>query len=409
MKKISTTAAVLGASLVLGTAQSWAISAETTMLLELLKTKGVISQNEADNLISSLTETMTAASTEKNEHHHSVQSSADRVATRATNEEAQWRLGDKIRLSGLIETEMTTSRTHEEDGTQSNSSDLTLATAQLNADTEINRYVGGRLALLYEEGAIGDDIVIDEAIISLKNGDNSPLYANIGRQYVPFGRFESHFISDPGPLILGETRDTAVVVGFANEIGEFTLGGFKGEIKETDGSDHINTAMASATLTMPRSNEGGLSLSGGVSYLSNLATSDSLESETTIAGEITDTVGGWSSFVSVGYDDRFFFDAEYLGAVKDFAANDFSFTNEENLRPGAWNLEAAARLSKNAELAFRYGGSNDTGSFLAEDEYGAALLYNIFDSTNLTFEYLYQKFMNTGDKRQGAIQLAVEF
>lgn len=406
MRKTLTVAA-LGTTIMLGAERSWALSPETTMLLELLKTKGVITPKEAVDLTNALAETLATDASAENEHHHSVQSRVDRADSLEMKEDKE-RLVDKIQLSALIETEMTAMRTEEADGTRTKSSDISLATAQISANADINQYVGGRLVFLYEEGVNDDDIAIDEAIIAIKGGNNSPLYTNIGHQYVPFGRFESHFISDPGPLTLGETNDTAVVAGFANDIAEFSLGAFKGKVKETGKSDHINSAVASVTLTKPDADQDGLSLSCGISYLSNLATSDSLEAETT-ASEVVDMVGGWSSFISLDYGDRFFFDAEYLGAVNDFAITDFSFTDEENLSPEAWNLEVAARIYEKAELAFRYGGSNGTRAFLAEDEYGIALLYNLFRSTNVTVEYLRQKFMNSGDNNQGAIQLAVEF
>lgn len=406
MKMMLTVATVLSGVLTMGVDLSWALSSETSMLLELLKAKGVITQSEVAEFSKALEEKMAASTSAEGDHHHSVQSLADRVDRLEVKDKGIEALGGKVVVSGLVETEMTALREKRADGERINSNDVTLATAQLNVDATVNQYVDGRLVFLYEEGG-SDTVGLDEAFVALKGGDDFPVYAYVGRQYVPFGRFESHFISDPGTLLLGETNDTAVVAGYASGIVDINIGGFKGKVKEVGASEHVNSVVASAILTMPQANE-NVSLSSGVSYLSNLATSDGLEAETT-GNEVVDTVGGWSAFVSLGYADTFFFDAEYLGAVKDFAVGDFGFTDADNLRPEAWNLEAAARLCESAEFALRYGGSNGAGVFLPQDEYGAALLYNVFDSTNLTFEYLYQEFRDASNNNQGTVQLAIEF
>lgn len=407
MTKVLSIVAVLSGILLGGGGQSWALSPETSMLLDLLKAKGVITESEAVEFTQALEGKMAASSPVVDDHRHSVQSLADRVDRMESKKEGIEALDGKLSLSGLVEAEMVVSQEKKADGTKTKSSDLALATAQLNVDAKLNQYVSGHLAFLYEEGGGDDTIVIDEAFVSLTASDDTPVYAKVGRLYVPFGRFESHFISDPGTLVLGETNDTAVVAGYANDIAEFKVGGFKGKVKEAGKSDHINSAVASAVFFVPTTNEDELSLSGGVSYLSNLATSDSLEAET--VGDVADMVGGWSVFFSFAYADSFFFDAEYLGAVKDFAAADFSFTDLENRRPEAWNLEAAILVCEGGEVALRYGGSDETGTFLSQDEYGAALLYRFFDSTSFTVEYLYQQFQDASDNSQGTVQLAVEF
>lgn len=35
-----------------------------------------------------------------------------------------------------------------------------------------------------------------------------------GRQYIPFGNFDSHFVTDPLTLLLGETNEGALVGGY---------------------------------------------------------------------------------------------------------------------------------------------------------------------------------------------------
>jgi len=431
MKKVLVVAAAMSGVLLMGVGQAvWALSPETTMLLDLLKAKGVITQKDAAEFTKTLEESTktSEAKTEsivpdEDEHHHSVKSLADRVERlEGKGGEGLGELANHVKVGGLIEVDMTAGRAKDADGKKTNSSDVILKTAQLNADATVNEYVAGRIALLYEEGENSDNIALDEAFVSLKGGETLPAYANLGRMYVPFGQYKSHFISDPMTKILGETNDTAVVAGYANDFVDLNAGVFKGKVKETGESEHINCTVASATLSLPKKDkdsEEGLAMSGGVSYLSNLATSDTLEPETTTSGE-ANTVGGVSAFLSVAYAERFFFDAEYLGALSDFDRNDFRFADANNRKPQTWNLEAATRFNKETEFALRYGGSHDALKnklqpdvvdkfILADHEYGAALLYDIFEHTALTVEYLYQKFQDDSNNSQATLQVAVEF
>jgi hypothetical protein len=411
MRKVVRVAVAMSGLLLLGVGQAWALSPETLMLLDLLKAKGVINQQDAEEFTRAL-EAKAPAASEEEDHHHGVQSLSDRVERLEGKTGALAEVSDRVRVSGLVEVAASTARTRDAAGHKQNSSDVTLSTAQLNADATVNPYVNGHLALLYEEDPqdSGNTTVgLDEAIVALNGGEAWPVYANIGRMYVPFGHFESHFVSDPLTLALGETNDTAVVAGFANELVDVNAGVMKAKVKEAGSSDHVNTVVASATLSLPAASKEGLAMTSGVSYLSTLAASDGLEAETTTAGEVADSVGGVSGFVSLAYGECFFFDAEYLGALEGFRTGDLSFVDAHNRRPSAWNLEAAAKITPGTEFALRYGGSDQAGNFLAENEYGAAVLYELFADTSLTIEYLFQEFQDAVNNSQATMQLAVEF
>jgi len=425
MKKVLVVAAAMGGMLLMGGQAAWALSSETTMLLELLKAKGVITQQDAAEFTKTLEAKAPEAAKEAGEeHHHTVQSLSERLEKLEGEKSGEGLAGvaNHVKVGGRLEVDMTAARAKDAAGEKTSSSDVILKTAQLSADATVNQYVTGRIALLYEEGENNDNIALDEAIVGLKGGEALPVYANLGRMYVPFGQFKSHFISDPMTKILGETNDTAVVAGYANDIVDLNAGFFKGKVKETGRSEHINSTVASATLTLPKGkgSEEGFAMKGGVSYLSNLATSDTLEPETTVSGEVGDTAGGLSAFLSMSYAERFFFDAEYLGALSNFDNGDFNFADAKSRKPQTWNLEAAARLNKETEFALRYGGSSDESLknslahggdkfILADHEYGAALLYEIFEHTTLTVEYLFQEFQDDSNNSKATMQVAVEF
>lgn len=435
MRKICTVIALLGAILLMsGRQTAWALSAETALLLDLLKAKGVISENEAAEFAKNLAALSASAAPAEEAHLHSVQSLSDRVEQREEKSverkesieqgEGLAEVASKISFSGLLEAGMVSGRRTDAEGAKQSSSDLQLTTAQLSADAFFNQYVNGHLTLLYEEDPANpnnNNIVLDEAQVGIKGGESYPAYVNVGRMYLPFGQFESHFVSDPTTLSLGETNDTAVVAGYKSDTFDLGAGFFKGKVMKEGTNEQINSLVASAVVSLPKSGEEKLAMRGGVSYLSNLATSNGLEAyskddmdndDTTAIvtpGEVANMVGGASAFLSLAYADTFFFDAEFLGAITDFTDGDLNFVNDRNRRPQAWNLEAAARLFETMECALRYGGSKEAGTFLATDEYGIVLLYNLFDNTSLAVEYLYQEFQDNSKNSQATMQLAVEF
>jgi len=411
MKKILCAAVALGGVLLLTQGAAFALSPETTMLLQLLESKGVTSSAEADDFKATIEKTMIA---ERNaEHRHSVQSLEKRVEKlekSPTEGTGIATLTDKVQLSGFVEVEASTTHSENANAITSDKSDIALATAELDIDAAINQYTNAHLAFLYEEGEENDHIIVDEGIIALNGGDSCPVYLNAGKMYVPFGNFESHFITDPPTLTLGETNDTAAIIGYDNELFDINFGAFSGSIKKTGKSDQINTFVGSATVTLPEKAVTDLALTAGVSYISNLATSDTLQGlDKNADGEISALVDGFSAYASLAFHETFFLDGEYLGAIDSFAVNDMTFTDNSNTKPRAWNIEAAAAVMPSLEVALRYGGSDEVGLELAEEMYGIALLYDILDNTSLTFEYLQQDFADNSKDKQGTMQLAVEF
>ncbi len=317
-------------------------------------------------------------------------------------------LSERLTFSGVVEVEAGYESIDfaDPDVDDEESSDITLATVELGVDADIAKHVGGHVLFLWEEDDT-EEVVVDEGFIILDGEDVVPLYLNAGKMYVPFGYYESHFISDPLTLELGETRESAVKVGFANDMFDLCLAGFNGDIDETGEDDHIKGYVASATFTLPEESLPDLGLMAGVSYISNLADSDGLEGET--PGEVADHVGGLGSFVSVSYQERFFLEAEYVGALDTFEAGELSFDGGKDYEPKAWNLELAFVPIEDLELALRYEGGDDLGDLLPETQYGAAITYSLFANTSIALEYLHGEFENDDERDLLTTQLAIEF
>ena len=324
---------------------------------------------------------------------------------------AKW--ADKITLSGLIEAEACyedydydNPATDDED-----SSDITLATVELGIDVDIIKHVKGHVLFLWEEDDT-EPVDMDEGFITLDGEDVVPLYLNVGKLYVPFGNFESHFISDPLTLELGETRESALTVGCVNEWMNFSVSAFNGDIDETGEDNHIESYVASASFSVPEEFISNFGITAGVSYISNIADSDNLQDEDEAlipAGEVKDYVEGLSAFLSISFMDKFFFECEYLGALDEFEAGELSFDGGNEFQPETWNFELAYAATDRIEVAVKYEGGDDLGDFLPEDQYGAAVTYGLFENTSLSLEYLHGEFENDDERDLFTTQLAVEF
>lgn len=124
---------------------------------------------------------------------------------------------------------------------------------------------------------------------------------------------------------------------------------------------------------------------------------------------IQEHISGFSAFLSASFMNRFYFEAEYLGATERFKPGELSFDGGQAFKPKAWNSEVAYRVTEGLEFAVRYEGSDDCGNFLPKEQYGGALIYGLLENTSLAFEYLHGKFENDDKRDLLTVQVATEF
>lgn len=313
---------------------------------------------------------------------------------------------DRIQISGLIEVEAGYEKIDFEDPGEEDekTSDVDLTTVELAVDAKIVDHVEGHVLFKYEE----DDVFVDEGFIALTGTEAFPAYLIAGRQYIPFGNFDSHFVTDPTTLVLGETNEGAVVAGyrFGGEMVDISLGAFNGSAQETGDDDMIDSYVASVAVNPM---EG---LMFGASYTSNLAGSDSFNEVVVDPDNLDSLVGGWNAFVSYEFLERFKIIGEYVGALDEFEAGEiYDAADGTRRQPAAWNIEIGTAITENIEVAARYGGSDDGGAdFLPETQYGAIVNWGLFKNTNLALEYLHGEFEDDAQETDSIIaQLAIEF
>ncbi|NLD35341.1 MAG: LbtU family siderophore porin [Desulfatiglans sp.] len=316
---------------------------------------------------------------------------------------------EKISISGLIEVEAGHASMKYKDSETPNAknSDITLATVELGIDAEINKHVSGHVLLLWEEDDT-EPVDLDEGYITLSGEDVLPLYLSAGKMYVPFGSFNSHFISDPITLEIGETRESAIRAGFANDLFDISISIFNGDIEKISGDDRVKSWVANAIFTLPEDAVSGFGLSLGASYISNIAESDGLEGEV-LAGAINDYVSGVGYFLNASVKERFFIGFEYVGARERFAPGDLSFDNGLAYKPRAYNLEFAWAANDDLLMGIKYGKTKELGDLLPERQYGCVLTYGLFKYTTVGIEYLSGKYENGDKSNLFTAQLAVEF
>jgi hypothetical protein len=313
-----------------------------------------------------------------------------------------------ITFSGAVEAEATYV---DEDG-ETETSDLVLATVELGVDINPAKHVSGHVLFLFEEDDT-EDVTVDEGFIRLDGEDVIPFYLNVGRLYVPFGYFESHFISDPLTLELAETQESAVVAGYSTDMFEISIGLFNGDVNETDDEDdHIDDLVASAMFTLPENNTFGLMV--GASYINNISESDTLEGEDGVDSDINtiaENVGGFSAFISASLYEKLFLEVEYVTALDSFEAEELGFDGGNRMEPSAYNIELAYLLTDDIELALRYAGSSDAGDLLPEKQYGAVVNWSFLDGVSLGLEIQHGEFdtPTDSDVLTMTAQLALDF
>lgn len=307
---------------------------------------------------------------------------------------------NSLTFSGAIEVEAN----YNSDYDNESSSDLTLATVAFGLDMQAHEWVQGHVLFLYEEDS-GDDVVVDEAFVTIGNADATPVFLSVGRMYVPFGNFTTFMVSDPLTLEMAETQETALQVGYADNGLHAALYAFNGETTE---SNTIEQYGVHAGYEMANDN---IKLQFDMSYTSSLFDSDSLTDEFGVFATDGDYVAGLGLHTVVGFSGLTII-GEYITALEDLdVAGD-------KIDPYTFNIETAYTanlLQLETTFAIAYQGSKDLAGFLPEERYLASLGFNLYEDTALTVEYAYDDDYSTSDGGTGdnaesiTAQLAYEF
>ena len=316
---------------------------------------------------------------------------------------------NKIAITGGVELETSYASPYTGDDT----SDAAVATATVGVAAQIHDWVGAEISLLYEE----DDTPLEVDTASLTVGPpDGPWKFTGGQIYVPFGTFETNLISDPLTLEIGETRETALLVGF-DKGGFFgSAYGFNGTNKD-GGDNHIDGFGANAGYRLERENT---ELAVSLGYINDVGDSDNLQDvigSNLGSNNVTDHVAAWTASAMVKHRG-FMLIGEYLSALDDFQPGEVPF-GTGGARPSAWNIEGGygVRIAgKDVVFAVAWQGTDEALALeLPESRLLAGLSVQVLEHAKLSFEWAHDRDYDTADGGTGksadtaTAQLAVEF
>lgn len=317
------------------------------------------------------------------------------VEQRLAKLEAQQQQGaapvaQNVSFSGLVEVEGVVG----EAGNESYS-DLVVATVELGLAAEINDKVSAEVIALYEEDST--ELDIDVATISIAN-IMGPVNLDLGKMYVPFGRFETELVNDTLVLEVGETNKTAALFGMEQNglsVGAYVFDG------DADREQHVENY--GVTLTFEQEN-----FAVGLDYISALTESDALSEE---AWDEHSPAFSLSGRVTAGEINLV---AEYLAATSELVLEG----ETEGVEPEVLHLEASIGVSLNEQpftFAVAYQQSEDAAGYLPEERLSLGCSTELYENVSLGLEFWHDEDYSDTDGGSGedsdnvVVQLAVSF
>lgn len=281
-------------------------------------------------------------------------------------------------------------------------SDITLATVELTVDADVVDGVAAHLGLLWEEDNTEENI-LDEGYVTFGVTETIPFYAKVGKMYLPFGNFESAFISNPLTLELAEINQSAVLGGFGVSWVDMNVGAFNGDFEAGADDNTIDDAFASVAFTV------GDGIVVGAYWLSDLLETDGFED---FAGAIAyETIGGAGAFLNVQLGPVSL-NAEYVSALEklDPLAG--------GLLPSAYNIEASMPIVEKLSAGVKLEGSDDFYSEFAgtpngkwaDWQMGFVVSCEFNEHVTLSGEYLHADGLDNDESGDTAtMQIALVF
>jgi hypothetical protein len=280
-------------------------------------------------------------------------------------------------------------------------SDLNVSTAELDIEAGINDWTTANLVLLWEEeDGSGNELTVDQATITIAESRASPFYLVAGHLALPFGRYETLMVSDPFTLELGETKETALIVG-AESHGLFASAyGFNGDLDDGTGNTIDNYG---ADLGYAWGGD-GRSVYTSLSYINDLGDSDGISD--VVIGNLTAParyerkIPGYAlhALVTAGPVSLI---GEYVTATKGFdSSNEIAF-NGRGAKPSAWNLEAGYTFDAAGHETALAVGHQETGEALGlglpRSRTSATVSVALMEDTTFSLEWTHDRDYGTGD------------
>jgi hypothetical protein len=264
-------------------------------------------------------------------------------------------------------------------------SDLVLATVELTLGGQVMTNLGFHVGLLWEEDDTQEDN-LDEGYIILGGSEEMPFYVEAGRKYLPFGHFESCFISDPFTLELAETRKSTVQAGYGSDLFRVSAAVFKGD---SAGKRGISDGVVALDVTPDER------LSVGVYWISDIMETDG---QVEVLSAL-DRVGGAGAYLHAVLGPVAFH-AEFVSALETVA--------EINAKPMAYHAELSFDCFERWTTGLRFEGSDEFDG-VADRRLGCLVSCAVHDHLSIGCEYMHGMEDGGSDSDQVTVQLAMAF
>ncbi len=195
---------------------------------------------------------------------------------------------------------------------------------------------------------------VNEAVATWHVGEDGKLDVSFGREYLPFGSFESAMVSYPLTQVQGSIRGEEVLK-------------LSTQWRSFDSAVYAFEGASSVVGTDQQSHGYGLRLSYGndngylgLDYISNLAETSQFSQEA-----VGRDIPGLSLHGEITFG-RFTLLTEYITTARTLKPGDLGGEISVSARPSSWNLEMDIDLDKERTLAIAWNETNDTDE-LVED------------------------------------------
>ncbi len=319
------------------------------------------------------------------------------VASQAEEKESahQW-----LQATGQIDVEAVFMRPE----TGESSEGVGVAEAILGVTAAFDSGLSAELGLLHEKTDIGapEDVagakatILDVGMLSFQPNDG-PWFFAAGRNFLPFGVFDTVMITDPLTLELGETNEFGWHVGYASY-------GFSGSVFGFNGDDDHAGGLAGYGAAMAYANEGSsTALDLNLAYTSDIGYSDNLLGLFPAAQVEEERTSGLAAHARLSHGGGALTLA-YIGSLERFAPGKVEFGGR-GARPSSWMIEAAYEFplsGKDATVALGYQGTGESLALeLPEQRWLAVFDLQLTDPILLAIEWARDKDYSMADGGSG--------
>lgn len=314
------------------------------------------------------------------------------------------KLNEWLAFSGSLELEKEYFEDNLDNGKKIRGYEDTVPTLQFELEFSFADWWGAELVYEFEyeeERKVG---MWDEAFVYFEFEDIG-LEVEAGRVTVPFGEFDSYFVTDPF-LEFAETTKNGLVIEYTIiDVLEFSAFAIDSDVDKQKKSREYDWG---GRLEFVSNNE---SIRIGLSYISDIAESDErlLRDEGDLYKK---RVSAWNAYALFGFEN-FEITAEVIQATTRFR----EFDAEED-KPKAYNIELAYLPNPNLLIAIRYEGSDEIEE-APEVQYGVNVTWQPISKVSFSLDYLHGKYKNNfvfddddnefKDRDLIAVELGLEF